>query len=233
MRSRDLVLRALAEVARGLGAELPKVVFVGGAVAALYEELELDIRPTNDVDVISAVSLPEYYALIDRLRARGFKPSAVPDSPLCRLVLDNHFVVDVMPIDPRVLGFSNRWYKDAARNAQSYTLPDGTKVKAISPLYFVATKLEAFKDRGQGDFRSSHDLEDLLLVLGQSEALRKQVEAATNPVTTYVRDTLKRLTSSRDFVDAIPGCFVGSDDAQEMATVLTHWALRLRHLSKR
>lgn len=223
MRARDVVLAALERVAHRLEAELPKLVFVGGAVAALYEELDLDIRPTNDVDVISTVTLPEYYALLERLRSQGFKDAAAQGSPVCRLELEGGLTIDVMPTDARVLGFSNRWYEDAARNASSYVLPSGARLRAISPLYFVATKLEAFKGRGRGDFRTSHDLEDLLVVLGQSSQLRETVERAAVPVATYVRDELVQLKASRDFIDAIPGCFTGSDDAQDIAAELMRW----------
>ena len=41
----------------------------------------------------------------------------------------------------------------------------GLRIRVVTAPYFVATKLEAFRGRGRGDYISSHDLEDLLAVI--------------------------------------------------------------------
>lgn len=55
-----------------------------------------------------------------------------------------------MPSEGKVLGFTNRWYDFALASANVYLMPDGTSIKLISAPAFVATKLEAFHDRGLG-----------------------------------------------------------------------------------
>ena len=72
-------------------------------------------------------------------------------------------VVDVMPTDAAVLGFTNRWY--AAALAHATWVPLGTRdIRLITAPYFLATKFEAFHGRGHGDVRGSHDLEDIVAV---------------------------------------------------------------------
>jgi predicted nucleotidyltransferase len=60
------------------------------------------------------------------------------------------------------IGPTNRWYRGAVAAATSYSVAPDLDVRAITPLYFAATKLEAFAGRGRGDYQASHDLEDVL-----------------------------------------------------------------------
>ena len=59
--------------------------------------------------------------------------------------------LDVMPTDRSVLGFSNRWYTPALRSAVT-VLVDDLELRAVTAPYFIGTKLEAFRGRGEGDF---------------------------------------------------------------------------------
>ncbi len=48
-------------------------------------------------------------------------------------------IVDVMPIDDEILGFSNRWYAQAIASAEGRSI-GGTDFRLVTPVYFVATK---------------------------------------------------------------------------------------------
>jgi len=50
-------------------------------------------------------------------------------------------------------------------------LPSGRYICLITAPVFIATKLEAFHDRGGGDFLVSHDLEDVVTVIDGRPAL--------------------------------------------------------------
>lgn len=77
-----------------------------------------DVRPTIDVDVIVEIGKQgDYYKLAERLRKKGFNEDASDGAPLCRF-RGHGLVLDVMPTDPDILGFSNRWYPYALRDAQ-------------------------------------------------------------------------------------------------------------------
>lgn len=91
-----------------------------------------------------------------------------------RLIFVGGCATSLLITDPaaeNVLGFSNRWYDLALRTARIVQLPGGgLPVRLIRPDCFLATKLEAFEDRGAGDYLGSHDLEDVLSVVdGRSE----------------------------------------------------------------
>jgi hypothetical protein len=105
-----LQLEAAAAV---LGPLLDEVVFLGGATVHLWitDPGAPPVRATDDVDVICEVaSRTEYYRLADRLRDRGLR-EAVDEPVICRWRnAEPRLVIDVMPTDPEILGFSNEWY---------------------------------------------------------------------------------------------------------------------------
>jgi hypothetical protein len=126
---------------------LQSVVFAGGAVIELLitDPAFPDIRPTIDIDVIvEVISLTDYYRLQQRLRKKGFRES-MEDGVICRWRF-KEILVNFMPTDERILGFSNRWYADAFRNAHNFSI-EGLTFKLIRAPYFLGTKLEAFYGR--------------------------------------------------------------------------------------
>ncbi len=146
--------------------------FVGGAVMILlvdHPEL-MEIRPTKDVDVIvEIVTLTELYKLEERLRSIGFQHDTSEGAPICRWMIDE-CKVDLMPIGSIPMGMNSKWFPEALRSSEIKDLGEGFHAKVVTPAFFLATKLEAFKDRGKQDFYASHDLEDIItLVDGASD----------------------------------------------------------------
>lgn len=228
--SRTSSLRAIASVASGLGSLCDQVVFVGGAVVALYDlQDSSDVRPTVDVDcIVDVATALDYYALVSELRARGFTDCTDEDAPLCRHVYAG-VRVDVMPISLTAIGPTNRWYADGLRDAIAYDAA-GVRVRAIGPLYFVATKLDAFASRGGGDYQASHDLEDLLAVLAGLPALRREIEAGASAVAGAVRHELATLAGLDAFCEALPGHFDGHAAGQARARRVAAWLRSLPSL---
>src|SRR5258708_19146736 len=83
--------------------------------------------------------------------------------------------LDVMPIEERILGFTNRWYRAAMDAAHETELQAGLRIRVVTAPYFLATKLEAFRRRGKGDYANSHDLEDLLTVIDDRESIVQEI----------------------------------------------------------
>src|SRR5688572_26192329 len=154
---------------------LDELVFAGGCATGLLitDPAAGSVRPTMDVDTITEVaSYAEYATLSERLRGLGLGEDSSEGAPTCRWRYRD-LIIDVMPTDEQVLGFSNRWYAPAIAAAQRIRIAD-LDVRVITAVYFLATKLEAFRGRGRNDYKGSHDLEDVIAVVdGRPELLRE------------------------------------------------------------
>jgi len=62
-----------------------------------------------------------------------------------------------MPLDAKILGFSNTWYRPAMDHAEEHEVEKDLKIRLVTPVYFCASKLEAFAGRGHNDFHASRD----------------------------------------------------------------------------
>ncbi len=51
-------------------------------------------------------------------------------------------------------------------------------IKSVTAPYFLATKFEAFKTRGNNDLLASHDYEDIITVIAGRINLAEEVELA-------------------------------------------------------
>ena len=79
---------------------------------------------------------------------------------------------------------------------------------------FVATKLEAFKGRGNGDFLVSHDLEDIVTVVDGRPALIDELRDAPKELRTYLAKEISSLLNTPQFIDALPGHLPGDSASQ-------------------
>ncbi|HEX4304846.1 MAG TPA: hypothetical protein VHZ54_02310 [Solirubrobacterales bacterium] len=158
----------LEAAAAVLGPLVDEVVFVGGATVHLWitEPGAPPARATDDVDVICEVATRvEYHRLGERLRERGLR-EAMDEPVICRWrSADPSLVLDVMPTDPDILGFSNPWYEEAISTAATVVLDSGAEIRPTAPAPLVATKLCAWKGRGGGDALASLDVHDVLTLI--------------------------------------------------------------------
>ena len=215
MKSKDINLLQLEAVASALGDLLPHVTFVGGSTTALLVDAAAHhgVRKTDDVDVIIDVATQvEYYKFSKKLRDLGFREDA--NGPICRWLFDTEtgkVKLDVMPVSEKILGFSNRWYKEAIREAFEVTLPSGITIRVVSPVYFLATKFEAFAGRGKGDY-FSHDLEDIVFVLENRERFIFELMDCSVELKQYFSQQANLLLND-DFLNVLPGLLNHPDSA--------------------
>src|SRR5262249_22207037 len=90
-------------------------------------------------------------------------------------VRGSDLVVDILSSDGMNVP-PNAWLERAAHRARPYDLGHGQMVMAVTPPYFLATKLVAFEDRGP-DAQSSKDLEDIVALAVEVLDLVEQVDA--------------------------------------------------------
>lgn len=223
----DPNLEMLASAARVLEPLLDELVFLGGCTTGLMitDPAAAGIRATKDVDAIAEVaSYARYDALSERLRALKLREDTSEGAPLCRWRYE-HLIVDVMPIDSAVLGFTNRWYPAAMSSAQRVTV-GGLQVRVVTPVYFIATKLEAFRGRGNNDFAGSHDLEDVVTVIDGRHEVVAELTAADEDVRSYIGEQFSALLRKGAFVDSLPGLLL-PDAANQARLPLLLERLRL------
>jgi hypothetical protein len=212
----------LIAAARLLRPLLGELVFVGGSVTGLLvtDEAAADSRPTLDVDAIAEItSYAEYASFGDRLRALGFLEDTGEGAPLCRW-LHHGTTLDVMPLDEKILGFSNRWYRAAMKFSVTQRLSDDLEIRVVTGPFFIATKLEAFKGRGKGDFFGSRDLEDLISVVDGRATLFTEVRAGAAELRAYLGAEIKGLLATPGFLDALPGYLLPDAASQSRISVV-------------
>jgi predicted nucleotidyltransferase len=215
--------KMLETVAQALGRDLLKqVTFVGGCTTGLLltdEFAKERVRNTNDVDLIFHVmGYVRYLDLQNQLRNRGFsvgEPDPSENMPICAMKIGN-LRVDFMPDDPSILGFTNRWYKDAIKSASSYNLKENLNIRLVSPVYFLATKIEAYKGRGGNDPLTSRDIEDLLSLVDGREEIIEEIRASEDVVREYISSELGKLMSSDGFEWAISSQANGSEQEKAL-----------------
>lgn len=124
-----------------------------------------------------------------------------PAAPPPRVTYD----VDLMPTDETILGFSNRWYQEAASTAMRLNLPSGTPINLISAPAFLATKFEAFHSRGKADLMESHDFEDIINVVEGRQHITEEVTACGMALRAYLAQQFAGLMERVDFMNVLPG----------------------------
>ncbi len=220
----------LKRVARRLGPLLHEVVFVGGCATGLLitDDGAAEVRPTFDVDAIAEItSYAGYEIFSERLRSLGFQEDTSEGAPRCRWLIDG-MKLDVMPLDEKILGFANRWYRFAMDTAERIEVEPGLVIRSITAPYFVATKLDAFHGRGEGDYTSSHDLEDLLAVIDGREAIVEEIIRA-GEVRFYIAEQFRTLLGTPAFVDAMPGYLLPDSSSQNRLPILLNRLLEISH----
>ena len=201
----------LMAVARVLNRLPQPVVYTGGATISLYLDAlsARDMRPTDDVDcVVEVTSQREYYRLSATLRDLGLSEDTSPGAPLCRWLCEG-VKLDVMPVDPQVLGFGNRWYERGVADAIDFNLPNGIEIKIFALAYLLASKIEAFGSRGRNQFYFSKDFEDIITLFNGCPNLIAEIAASEVEVRTFITAWVR---TERKNLDAMAPAFLSNAD---------------------
>ncbi len=200
-------LEMVKVIARGLGSLNERVVFLGGAATSLLitDPALPHIRTTFDVDVIVEVlSRMDYYRLEESLRERGFTQSIDSEHPVCRWSY-REVIVDIMPTDAKILGFSNRWYVHAIHQSDVVRIDEELEIRLVTAPFFLATKIEAFLGRGNGDFLSSHDIEDIISIVNGRKELIGEVARSSPELRAFLSEIFSTFLAKDAFLESLPG----------------------------
>jgi hypothetical protein len=97
----------------------------------------------------------------------------------------------------------------------------------VTAPFFLATKFEAFRGRGKGDY-FSHDLEDIIAVVDGRESVVAEVMGESPQLRRYIRLQAERLLAAPGFLDALPGLLLPDAASQARIEIIVE---RLRALS--
>ncbi len=215
----ELRLQAVAE---SLPSILDRLVFVGGGVTEILisDSAGRKPRPTEDLDcIIEVASRVEYYKLEDHLRSAGYCNDPNIPSIICRWIKGS-LILDIMPTLEGILGFTNIWYKDAVANPLPRLLPNGINVNIIHPVYYIATKTEAFRSRGKNDFRASHDFEDIIALINGRAELVSEMKSAKQDVLQAMRDFWLPQIDSANMIASIKEHLDAYEDVENTSLVI-------------
>lgn len=184
------------------------VVFIGGAVVSLYADgITYDVRPTDDVDVLVEVyTRVDYARLEEQLREVGFKNDTTANF-VGRYILPG-ILVDIMPTEETILGFSNKWYRKGFASSIQHEIDPNHTIKIFQAPYFIASKIEAFKARGKNtygeyDGRFSSDFEDIIYVLENRRAVWNEMSMASEGLREYLITEFEKMLKHPDIEEWI------------------------------
>ena len=92
----------------------------------------MNVRATEDVDaIVEVASLARYHALANELMQRGFKQTMADNTPPFRWFWQS-MQLDLVPLDEKVLGFANRWYRTGFEAAVQTEVEPGLTLRHLS-----------------------------------------------------------------------------------------------------
>ncbi len=218
LKNNTINLKVVQKVAKRLGELNKEVVFVGGAVVSLYatDKGAEEARPTKDIDISVQVSTySEMNDLRETLANKGIFP-AINESVMYRYKYED-ILIDFIPFDSTPLGPTNSWLKPGFDHLINYELED-TIVRILTVPYYLATKWEAYENRGS-DPRWSHDLEDIIYVIDNNLTVVEEILKANSTVRTYLIKALKSLSKNPNLNEIIE-CHINPFTAKERSLII-------------
>lgn len=205
LKNSTINIKVIEKVANALGELNEDVIYVGGAIVSFYvTDTGADQpRPTADIDISVQIST---YSEMDRFReqlaTKGIFP-ALNQNVMYRYQFED-VLIDFIPFEATPLGPTNSWLKPGFPFA--YEVPAGNKIIKILPVsYFLATKFEAFKTRGNNDPFMSHDFEDIIYVLDNNIEVVEIVKNANESLLQFMKEMADFILNHPSKNDIISG----------------------------
>lgn len=196
MENRTINIAVVAEIAKALSEIKETMVFVGGAVVSLYTDDPSadEIRPTQDIDMtLNIVNLYHWQEVQERLGELGFYPDPFGHA-ICSYKYKD-IPVDIMATESGPMGPSNSWYKIGFENLWTAKALE-QEIKILSAPCYLATKFEAFNNRGT-DYRTSHDIEDIIYVLDNRIHIVEEIVNEDERIKAFIKQQLKSIVDKQ------------------------------------
>jgi len=192
--NRTINIAVVAEVAKALTDFKENIVFVGGAVVSLYvdDPAADEIRATQDIDItLKIVNLNHWQKVQEKLNRLGFHPDPFGHS-ICSYKYKD-IAIDIMATEDGPFGPSNPWYKIGFQDLWTVKAKN-QEIKILSAPCYLATKFEAFNNRGT-DYRTSHDMEDIIYVLDNRINIVKEIKQSDRGIQKFLKEQLQAIVN--------------------------------------
>jgi hypothetical protein len=93
-------------------------------------------------------------------------------------------------------------------------LPGHKSINLVTAPYFLITKLEAFRGRGNGDYMLSHDIEDVVAVLDGRPEVISEIKDSGDDLAKELSRQFKMFHEEQRFLDAVSG-HMPTDEASQ------------------
>ena len=211
----NATIELLTRIALLLGEELlSEVAFMGAMTTSLL--VHEPLNRLKDAHVVTQVlNAGDWPVFHKALQQRGFRLYAKDGLPY-RMENDG-LVVDFLPNHESVAGYVNRCYRYALGSAEWFILENDLKIKLVTPVWCMATKLEIWKGKGSNHAMISYDMEDIFNLMTGRVKLVNEIRGAEPDVTNFILRGLEALLETDGFEDALS--FITSGNIQRQALI--------------
>ena len=218
LKNQTINLKVVEKIAISLEELNEEVIYVGGAVVSLYvtDEGADQPRPTKDIDISVQIST---YSQMDEFREKLASKNIYPaqfENIMYRYSYDD-ILIDFIPFEETPLGPTNSWLKPGFKKA--YTVNIGkSEIKILPVSLFLATKWEAFKNRGN-DPRTSHDFEDIIYIIDNNLKVVEDIQNADEDVQNFLSEMSNEILNHPSLNEIIE-CHINPFTANERRKII-------------
>lgn len=203
MENRIINIGVVEEVAAALKGFKEQFVFIGGAVVSLYaDDVAADeIRPTADIDMtVNLAGYGSWTQMEQQLASLGFFPNPHGHS-ICSYRYKN-IPIDIMSAEDGPMGPANKWYKIGFEDLWTIKAIE-EEINILKAPCYLAAKFEAYNDRGQGDYRTSHDFEDIIYVIDNRINIVEEIARTNDRIKSFLIEETIKIFGSPSFEEIL------------------------------
>lgn len=218
LKNQIINLKVVEKVAIALGEINNDVIYIGGAVVSLYvtDDGAEQPRPTKDIDISVQIST---YSQMEQLREELAKKKIFPASNETVMYRYSYkdILIDFIPYEETPLGPTNSWLKPGFEKSYS-VLIGNIEIKILPVSFYLATKWEAYKSRGN-DPRMSPDFEDIIYIIDNNLDLVDEVKDAEIKVQLFLKEMASEILS-HPYRNEIIECHLNPYTSNERKTLV-------------
>jgi len=173
------------------------------------------VREPTEAECAAAVRLVERHAAVARDVERQAPRSDTEPAP-------------VLGTDPASCGSAEPGI-EYGYGRSWVEIADELAIRVVTGPYFLATKLEAFYHRGNGDIMASHDMEDMITLIDGRPELVEEVRSAAEEVKGFLSRSFRAFLGDRLFLEALPGHLLPDSASQRRVPLLME---RIREMAE-